>query len=186
MGNPIPVKFSPSDEILMQAIAGGDLAAFEQLVVRHQEFVWRTAYRVLGCHRDAEDIAQEAFLKVFQARERYRPTAAFRTYLLRIVVRLCLDHLRKGRPLPAENLAPVDRYSSAEQQVVDHEQAEAVRAAISCLPAKQRTAVVLRYYEALKGREIAEAMDTTAKAVERLLARARKSLENRLSEFFRD
>lgn len=180
------MKSSPSDEILMQAVAGGDLAAFEQLVLRHQEFVWQTAYRVLGCHRDAEDIAQEALLKVFQARDRYRPTAAFRTYLLRIVVRLCLDHLRKGRPLPAENLAAVDGSSSPEQQVVDREQAEAVRAAIACLPAKQRTAVVLRYYEALSGREIAEAMGTTAKAVERLLARARKSLESGLGRFLRD
>jgi len=69
-----------SDECLMQMAARGDLAAFEQLVLRHQESVWRTAYRMLGRHGEAEDIAQEAFLRVFEARERYRPTAAFRTF----------------------------------------------------------------------------------------------------------
>jgi len=180
------VNSSPADETLMQATAGGDLAAFEQLVVRHQQSVWRTAYRMLGCQDEAEDVAQQAFLRVFEARDRYRPQAAFRTYLYRIVVRLCLDHLRKNRPALAEHLLPVDDRTSAQQQAADKEQTEAVQQAIGCLPFKQRTAVVLRYYEGLCGREIAEAMDTSLKAVERLLARARETLEKRLGDYFQD
>ena len=180
------MESSLSDEALMLAAAGGDLAAFEQLVLRHQESAWRTAYRIVGCQREAEDLAQEAFLRVFEARDRYRPTAAFRTYLYRIVVRLCLDHLRKRRPLATDGLAPVDGQLSAEQQAAESERAQAVRAAIGSLPANQRTAIVLRYYEGLSGRETAEAMDSSVKAVERLLARARKTLEVRLGDFFPD
>lgn len=175
-----------SDETLMQATAGGDLAAFEQLVLRHQQSVWRTAYRMLDCRSEAEDVSQQAFLRILEARDRYRPQAAFRTYLYRIVVRLCLDHLRKNRPALAEHLLPVDDGRSAQQQAADKEQAAAVQQAIACLPAKQRTAVVLRYYEGLSGREIAEAMDTSLKAVERLLARAREALEKRLDDYFQD
>ncbi len=176
----------------MEGAGQGDLAAFEQLVLRHQETVWRTAYRMLGCPAEAEDMAQEAFLRVFKARERYRPTAAFRTYLYRIVVRLCLDRLRKGRPFPAggvlahEGPLALDDSPSAEQRAVHAEQARAVRRAISRLPPKQRAAVVLRYYEGQSYREIAAAMDTSAKAVERLLARARETLEALLGDFFRE
>jgi RNA polymerase sigma-70 factor, ECF subfamily len=173
-----------SDETLMRAVAGGDVAAFEQLVLRHQESVWRTAYRMVGCRQSAEDIAQAAFLRVFEAQQRYRPTAAFRTYLYRIVVRLCLDHLRKRHPVVADDLVPVDDRSSPELRAIDREQAEAVQKAIGRLPSKQRTVIVLRYYEGLSGAEIAAAMETSPKAVERLLARGRKTLETRLGRFF--
>jgi RNA polymerase sigma-70 factor, ECF subfamily len=97
-----------TDEMLMQAVACGQMAAFEQLVLRHQQAAWRTAYRMLGCRQTAEDIAQEAFLRIYQAADRYQPSAAFRTYLYRIVVRLCLDCLRKKRPLVAEDVQPLD------------------------------------------------------------------------------
>jgi RNA polymerase sigma-70 factor (ECF subfamily) len=176
----------PSDETLMLAVARGDLTAFEQLVLRHQEPAWRTAYRMLGCHQTAEDVAQEAFLRVFEAAERYRPTAAFRTYLYRIVVRLCLDQLRKGRPVPTDNLLPADDRPSPEQRAARAEQTRAVQEAIGRLPAKQRTAVVLRYYEGLSGRDIAVAMETSLKAVERLLARARARLEGLLADFLQE
>lgn len=175
-----------SDETLMQAIARGDLAAFERLVLRHQKSAWRTAYQTLGCHQTAEDVAQEAFLRVFEAADRYRPTASFRTYLCRIVVRLCLDHFRKGRPVPTDNLLPADDRPSAEQQASQAEQAQAVQETIGRLPLKQRTVVVLRYYEGLSGRQIAEAMETSVKAVERLLARARAALEDTLGDFLQE
>jgi len=177
---------APSDEDLMQAVVRGDLAAFEQLVLRHQGSTWRTAYRMLGCRQTAEDVAQQAFFRVFEARERYRPTAAFRTYLYRIVVRLCTDQLRKRRPAPVADLLPTDEGPSPEQSAARGEQAQAVQAAIGRLPPKQRAAVVLRYYEGLSGREIAAAMDTTSKAVERLLARARTALEAGLGNYFRE
>jgi RNA polymerase sigma-70 factor (ECF subfamily) len=177
----------PSDESLMLAVAGGDPAAFEQLVLRHQGVAWRTAYRMVGDRQSAEDLAQEAFLRVFQAAARYRPTAAFRTYLYRIVIRACVDHLRKKRPQLGPDLAEVtERALSVQQQTELGEQADLVQQAVACLSPKQRSAVVLRYYEGLSSAEIADVMKTTAKAVERLLARARGTLQGRLARLLRD
>jgi RNA polymerase sigma-70 factor (ECF subfamily) len=174
------------DENLMQLVAQGDLDAFGQLVLRHQETAWRTSYRLVADYQAAEDIAQEAFLKILQAADRYRPTAAFRTYLYRVVIRLCLDYLRKGRPVPTDNLLPADDGASPGQRTAHAEQTEAVQEAIGCLPPKQRTAIVLRYYEGLAGREIAAAMETSVKAVERLLARARAKLEGLLADYLKN
>ncbi len=171
----------PSDRSLMHAATRGDWAALEQLVERHQAAAWRTAYRLVSDRHAAEDLAQEAFLRIFEARHRYQPTAPFGAYLTRIVVRLCLDYLRKGRPTPAgESLDPADLAASPADRADEAERARSVRQAIAELPPKQRAAVVLRYYEGLSIREIAEAVDTTAKAVERLLARGRAGLLARL------
>jgi RNA polymerase sigma-70 factor (ECF subfamily) len=93
------VKETASEQ-LMQAVAGGDLSAFNEIVLRHQKLAWGIAYRFLGDRHAAEDIAQEAFLRILDAAPRYKPTAAFPTYLSRIVTRLCLDRARKKRPMP--------------------------------------------------------------------------------------
>ena len=171
-----------SDESLMLAVAGGDLAAFEQLVLRHQDAVWRTANRMVGDRQTAEDLTQDAFLRVLRAADRYRPTAAFRTYLYRIVIRVCLDFLRKKRPQAAPDLDRVPKPAlSVEQQTELGERAELVQQAVACLPPRQRSAVVLRYYEGLTSTEIADVMKTTAKAIERLLARGRGTLQQRLA-----
>ena len=166
----------------MLAIAKGDREAFEQLVLRHQQAVWRTAYRMVGDRQAAEDLAQEGFLRVAQAADRYRPTAAFRTYLYRIVVRLCLDYLRKKRPESIANLNIIAGDSeSVTGRAEREERADRVQQALASIPPKQRSAIVLRYYEGLSGHEIAATMDTTTKAVERLLARGRKVLRARLA-----
>ena len=86
--------------------AGGDLAAFEELVRRNQGGAWALAWRFLGDAAEAQDIVQEAFLRIYKAAPRYRPTAAFRTYLYRVVARLCLDWKAKKRP---EYVATVTR-----------------------------------------------------------------------------
>ncbi len=177
----------PSDESLMSAVARGDSTAFERLVLRHQEVVWRTAYRMVGDRQSAEDLAQEAFLRVLQAAARYRPTAAFRTYLYRIVVHVCLDHLRKKRPRLDPDLAQVaETAPSVEQQAELGERADLVQQAVAGLPPKQLSAVVLRYHEGLSGREIAAVMQTTSKAVERLLARGRAALRERLARLLEE
>ena len=179
-----------ADEDLVLLIAQGDLDAFEQLVLRHQQMAWRTAYRLVADYQAAEDLAQEAFLRIIEAADRYRPTAAFRTYLYRIVVRLCLDYCRKGRAVPTGSLhcavEDPSLSSSPEQQAVHVERVQAVQGALAHLPARQRTAIVLRYYEGLSGQEIAAAMETSVKAVERLLARGRASLETPLSRFLEE
>lgn len=176
----------PKDEELMLAVARGDLSAFEQLIVRHQGSAWNAAFRFLGNTADAEDVAQEAFLRIFDAADRYQPTASFRTYLFRIVARLCFDLLRKKRHRRHEPLSDTaETHPSPEGVSLDEERAAVVRGALDSLPPNQKMAVVLRYYEDLSYRETAIVLKTTIKGVERLLARARATLENRLGGYFR-
>ena len=94
----------PTDARLMAATAKGDHAAFAQLVKRHQKRVWHLAYRSLGDVQEAEDVSQDAFLRVFRVAARYRPTARFTTYLHSIVIRLCIDRTRKRRPLLTDHI----------------------------------------------------------------------------------
>jgi len=174
-----------SDEELMLAVGRGDLAAFGEIVSRHQATAWNLACRFLGDAAAAEDVAQDAFLRILDAAPRYRPTASFRTYLHQVVVRLCLDHARRKRPASWEGNAVPDAPSpSPLDALVSAERDAAIRRAVEALPANQRMAVVLRYYEGMASREAAEAMGTTPKAVERLLARAREALGAALEGFF--
>jgi len=171
----------------MLSVAKGDLDAFDKIVLRHQRLAWGIAYRFLGDQHEAEDIAQEAFLRILDAAGRYRPTAAFTTYLSRIVTRLCLDHARKNRPVPTDNLPVMqngDPPAAERMAVMDRDQA--VHAAMDRLPPAQRMAVVLRYFEGLDCRSVALAMDTTVKAAERLLSRARDTLEPLLADLFKE
>jgi len=171
----------------MLATARGDLNAFEQLVLRHQQTAWAVANRFLNDPAEAEDVAQDAFLKILAAAPRYRPSAAFRTFLIRVVSRLCMDRARKMHPV--YTAAPPEMPAtdpSAAQAAIRTERDIAIRRALDALPPAQRMAVVLRYYEDLDYRAIAHAMGTTEKAVERLLARARAALKGPLGQFSAD
>jgi len=170
---------TPSDEDLMLSARDGDLDAFEQIVLRHQGEAWRAAYRFTGDAAGAEDLAQDAFLKIFDAAPRYRPTATFRTYFYRVLTRLCIDHRRKKRPVLAVPNMP-DTTPSPSARADQAERDALIQAALNCLPADYRMAVVLRYFEGLSGAEMAEAMGRSVKAVERLLARVKSSLEPQL------
>jgi RNA polymerase sigma-70 factor, ECF subfamily len=166
-----------SDELLVQATGRGDLRSFEQIVTRHQTWAWRIAYRFIGNGDDASEIVQEAFLRLLEASGRYRPSAAFRTYFYRIISRLCLDRAKKKHPLLLETLpGAADPRPDVSEAMIKREAALAVRSALDALPANQRLAIVLRYYEDLNYEEIASALETTPKAVERLLARGRERL----------
>jgi RNA polymerase sigma-70 factor (ECF subfamily) len=177
----------PSDEELMLAVAGGELSAFEQLVARHQQSAWSAAYRFLGDTTDAEDIVQEAFLRILHSAERWRPTAAFRTYLFRVVYNLCHDLARKKRPHISDVLDKVaDPRPSPDESATAGEQIAAIRAALSSLPPNQRMAIVLRYYHDVGHEEIAAVLHTSAKGAERLLARGRAALRATLGEWLRE
>jgi len=173
-----------SDEDLMLAVKDGDLDTFEQIVLRHQAEAWRVAYRFTGDAAEAEDLAQEALLKVLDAAPRYQPTATFRTFLFRILNQLCIDHVRKKRPTVMDSLPPsVDDVISPPHQAARAEHEALIQAALNALPPDYRMAVVLRYFEGLSGTEMAEAMGRSTKAVERLLSRAKTALEPRLKGF---
>ena len=167
----------PSEQ-LMQALARGDMAAFDQLVLRHQKPAWAVAYRFLGDRHEAEDVVQDAFLRLLPAAGRYQPTCSFNTYFYRIISRLCLDHAKKKRPRCLDPMPDVwDDGPDTAGEMEKRQNAEAVRAALAALPPQQRLAVVLRYYESLSYQDIASALETTPKGVERLLARGRDHLQ---------
>ncbi len=178
---------TPSSEELMLGVRDGDLEAFEQLVLRHQAEAWRVAYRYTGDLAEAEDLAQNAFLKVLDAAPRYKATARFRTYFFRILTRLCIDHGRKKRPILIETLPDIaDASPSPSQQASQAERDILIQTALDALPADYRMAVVLRYFEGLSGAEMAVAMGRSVKAVERLLARAKAILKPHLKELFEE
>ena len=167
----------------MLAVAQGDMNAFGVLVHRHQQAAWSVAYRFLGDRTEAEDVAQDAFLRILEAAPRYKPTASFQGYLYRIVARLCLDRVRKHRPMHvAEVPHPTATEPDASARMASQERDAAVAAALAGLPPNQRMAVVLRYFEGLNLQDIAAMMDTTVKSVERLLARGREALAPLLAD----
>ncbi|OHB66516.1 MAG: RNA polymerase subunit sigma-70 [Planctomycetes bacterium RBG_13_62_9] len=162
----------------MLAVGEGDIEAFEELVRRHQIWAWGIAYRFLGHREEAEDMVQDAFLRLLEASGRYQPTSALKTYFYQIITRLCLDRAKK-RQLRYLDIMPDVPASTpdAPDQMEKTQEADAVRAALDALAPQQRMAVVLRYYEGLSYQDIASALEITPKAVERLLARGRDRLQ---------
>ena len=153
------------------------MPAFERIVLRHQGTAWAVACRFLGDPAEAEDVAQEAFLRILKAAPGYRPTAKFQTFLYQVVSRLCLDRARKKRPIYVEKLPEAATESASPGEALEEqERRQWVRGALERLPPNQRLAVVLRYHEEMGYEEIGAAMEVSPKAAERLLARGRAAL----------
>lgn len=186
---------SPVDDIeLMLRFRNGEEACFEELVERHKQRVFNIAYRYLGTIHDAEDVAQETFVKVYLAKDRYRPEAKFTTWLYTICKNTCFNVLRRmgafvsiDQPLELEGglvepRIPDTTEPSPADAAQRHEQAAIVRKAIDTLPANQKMVVILSRYDELSYEEIAEIMDCSVEAVKSLLHRARLSLKERLKD----
>lgn len=172
------------DADLMAAVADGDTAALGVLVHRYQDKALALAYRLLGRLDQAEDVAQEAFLRVHRSARRYRPSARFGTWLYRIVVNLCHDVHRRAGYAPVALADPAAAAVAPPANAVEAaERADRVRRAILALPGRQRTAVVLLTYEGLSHRQIAELTGWSASAVESLIVRAYANLRRRLAEW---
>lgn len=169
---PFKSLFAPTDEQLMWRVQNhDDSAAFGEIVGRWQEPLQRLCARVTGDVHRAEDLTQEVFSKLFSRRHTYEPARKFSTWLWRVALNHCYNDLRRPQhrfetrldPLSGEDDASFDdfagdRPSPAEDAVAD-ETADAVRLAVSELPEHYRSIVILRHYEGLKFREIAEVLD---------------------------
>jgi RNA polymerase sigma-70 factor (ECF subfamily) len=172
-----------SDEALMARIGRGDRAAFSDLSRRHLPSVVALARHILRNGADAEDVAQEAMLRVWTHAPRWQPLAAFKTWLTRIVVNLCLDRKRRNTPLPLEVAGdPADDAPGAQEEIERSEADQRVARAIDELPDRQRAAIALSYREGLSNTEVAEALATSVSAVETLLVRAKRTLRDRLRD----
>lgn len=181
-------RFNDPDIDLMLRFRAGDEACFEELVKKHTRAVLNLVHRYLPDRSMAEDVAQEVFVKVYRAREKYQPQAKFSTWLFRITVNHCLNEIRSRRSQPASGESldklveeplpgnPDDRLNQAELRA-------AVREAIDRLPENQRMAVILSRFHEMSYEEITEAMGMSLEAVKSLLFRARENLKESLKRF---
>lgn len=169
------------DARLMQTLAKGDKSALARLVQLHQHRVFELAFRTTGDWSLAEDIGQETFLRVWRSADRYEPRALFTTWLYRIVVNLCLDALKKRKPITGDPPEVVDIDGHAPSAAIEaRDLSAAVQQAVAKLPERQRVAVVLHRFSGLSIRAIAETTGWTESAVESLLVRAYAALRKRL------
>lgn len=179
------VSFDP-DAALMLSVKKGDLRAFEELMGRHQKTVFNLAYRYVGNAAEAEDLAQEVFLKIYQARFQYKPVAKFKTWMYRIAVNTCLNAIRQKRPtgaLPEEDLLHGHPSAGPVHQVNKKELEAAVRLAMQTLPENQRMAVILTQFEDQSYDQAAEAIGVSVSAVKSLIVRAKENLAQQLGRW---
>lgn len=179
---PNDARWSGDDVELMARLADGDQSALGRLVQRHQRRVLDIAYRTTGDRVLAEDIAQEAFLRVWRSAESYTPSAQFTTWLYRIVVNLCIDASRKHKVLTVDEPAVAHPEVAASSCCLErNDRAAAVRRAVTRLPQRQRVALVLHRFSGLSIRAVSDTTGWSESAVESLLVRAYASLRQTLT-----
>ncbi len=168
----------------------GDTAAFGELVRRHQATVFNVAYRLLGRQTDAEDAAQEAFLRAYQALDRFDPERPFAPWIKRITVNVCLNWLESAQVKPQllasdlgseeEEATSLDQWAhpapNPEQTLVALQRTKQVRQLILELPPRYRAVIELRHFQEMSYEEMAEALERPLSSVKSDLFRARKML----------
>lgn len=166
---------------------GGDRAAFGQLVRAYERPVYNLTYRMLGNPAEAEDAAQETFLRAYSKLATYQPERRFVNWLLSIASHYCIDRLRRKSRAPQlsleEPLPPEWLTSDAprpDEVVNKNQEGERVRKVLDTLPSDYRAAVVLRYWYGLSYQEIAETTGSTESAIKSRLHRARRMMATRL------
>jgi len=183
---------------IMLRVKSDDPAAFAELVELFNHRLITVLHHLLGNAEEAEDLAQEVFLRVYRVRKKYRPRAKFSTWLFTIANNLALNALRSRQrkpvvplnvrdsgplgPRPAEQLVK-DRLNQPVQHLQQQELAGIVRKALDELNERQRVAVVLNKFEDMNYAEIAEVMGLTTKGVKSLLSRARENLRVALRDY---
>jgi len=183
-----------TSEVLLHKVAQGDGSSFRALVIRHQNQVFNLAYRILSDRQRSEDIAQEVFLKVWQAATTYQQKSKFTTWLYRITVNLCLNEIKSQRrwswlrflhAFKADEVATehlVDRSPTAEELVIAQELNQRITKALQALPENQRIALILRRYDSLSYQEISGVLGCSVSAVEALLVRAKRAIQTSLGK----
>ncbi|MBL8554653.1 MAG: RNA polymerase sigma factor [Phenylobacterium sp.] len=170
------------DEELVSRVARGDPAAARSLVARKLPRLLSLAGRILGDGAEAEDVAQEAFVRIWKQAPRWTPgTARFDTWLHRVALNLCYDRLRRRRELSyAEPPERPDEGPGPDRGLLAADTGRRVSAALQALPERQREAVVLCHYQELGNIEAAAVMGISVEALESLLGRGRRALRTAL------
>jgi RNA polymerase sigma-70 factor (ECF subfamily) len=168
------------DTTLVRRTLSGDQEAFTALVEKYKDPVFNVAYRMLGNPTEAEDVAQEAFVRAYTQLHTYKDTHRFSTWLLSIASHLSIDQLRRRRflALPLENVPFLEWIAdvgpSPEQSALRRETADDMQRILDTLPMKYRAVLLLRYWHDFSYEEIAQALDLTPALVKARLHRARE------------
>ncbi|NUP90701.1 MAG: sigma-70 family RNA polymerase sigma factor [Candidatus Sumerlaeia bacterium] len=195
----VPGTLAGEDGPLVAAAQAGDLSAFDTLIRRHQDRVYNQAWRLLGDHDEASDLAQEVFIRVFRKIHLYRGDAAFSTWLYRVTSNLAKNRWkqmeRKGRsktvsldqprpdddddrPLDKPDAAPSPRQQAEGRELLGHLEQELLG-----LGYEHREVLVLRFVENLSYEEIAEVLDANLGTVKSRICRARQELRRRMDPY---
>jgi RNA polymerase sigma-70 factor, ECF subfamily len=166
-------------ELLRKFSQDNDHCAFNELVDRYKNLVWKVAYRFTSDTQETQDILQDTFIRLFESAHKFKPDASLSTFIFRIVTNLCIDQKKKKRPDTYEN---IDSFASvtilASDQLLEKKyNALFLKNALRKLPHRQRLAIIYKYDHNLPVKEIAEILKVSEKAVERLLAHGREALK---------
>ena len=196
--NPRVPEENQSDHALIEATKQGDEAAFAIIVGRYRSPITNYLYRFLNDYEEAVDLAQETFVRVYFAIERYHTEYAFSTYIYRIATNLAISEIRKRKRRTLLSLTglfqsdaedttefqPVDERSLPDKDLIDDEQGRAIARAIATLPPKYRVPVILRDIEGKSYEEIAAIMELGLGTTKSRISRARGLLKERLKKYF--
>ena len=175
---------SPDRDLLLRA-RRGETEAFGEIVRRYQTAVFNVCYRLMGERREAEDMAQEAFIRAYGRLESYDPARPFGPWVRRVAANLCLNRLETlppSQPELDEERDPDDPSQQPEHITEQRDEAERLRLALVSLPAHYRVVLELRHYQELSYEEIAESMRLPLSDVKSHLFRARKLLAEKLKQ----
>jgi len=193
----VPIK-DLSDHALIEATKSGDEAAFAEIVSRYRNPITNYLYRFLNDYEEAVDLAQETFVRVYFAIERYHTEYAFSTYIYRIATNLAISEIRKRKRRNLVSLTgffqfdnedeqdfhPPDEKVLPDEDLIENEQSRTIAQAIATLPEKYRAPIVLREIEGKTYEEIAEILELGLGTTKSRISRARKMLKEKLKKYF--
>ena len=192
-----PVGSSDQDAALVRAIQAGDMAAFDQMVVKHKDKLFNMVYWFLGDYQEANDCSQEIFIKVFKSIKKFRSESSFSTWLYRIAINTCKNRLKssayrwKKKTVPLENPESLEQGNlyykiqndspSPANELEKKERLMMIQKAINGLPQEQNRVIVLRDIQGLSYQEIVDVTGLNIGTVKSRLARARMELRKNLA-----
>ena len=187
LDNAMPAAWPDKDDHeLLERIQDGNGQAFAALVERHSDRFYRLAYRYLQSKEAAEDVVQDAFLKLWENPALWQPqrNSKFTTWFYRVVVNLCLDSRKRKKPAALDDeTSVIDERQPVDELMMRGQEQKALEKEIGALPERQRTALTLCFDEGLTNQEAAEVMGLNLKALQSLIMRAKTTLKQRMKAY---